>query len=584
MARVSTDSNFNALRVRIAILLSIAILPLGLIAVLQTQRAVDAAREAYRDALAAQTAKAAQPERDAIRSAFALADGLASVVSVIGITGVDCAAAMKQASDQIGTYSFIGVLNLEGRSECNNRDGAFDFWADLAPDEISDRIRRPSRDVVFNPAGSVSERPVMIVGVPAYTSEGSLLGFIAISFFASDLNNLRDAAQPDEGVALLTFNSDGELLTGGTASLEKPEWLPTDLDLTELVGRDTQLFSVVAENGVARDYALVPIVEDRAYALGTWRSALAVDYPMTSTILFPLTMWLITLAIAVWALGRQVVSPIRRLRMRMQSFADDRTFFPGNTLEVAPNELRGIGASFETMADKILRDEADLEDKVREREMLLREVHHRVKNNLQLMSSIINMQIRQSEAPEAEAALKGVQGRLASLAKFHQDLYLTSSLSKLRADRLLRDLARQIFSIGSAEASGIDLQMDFDEIVLSPDQTSPLAMLATEALTNVLKYASADPGEPCFARIAFKLDDAQTDTVRLQIENSVAKDKNEMRSGLGSRLIAAFGSQLEASVERECDDGLHSLTVVFERAPFEPDDEGTATDPEALTA
>lgn len=577
MAQSKDGSFLNALQTRIAILLSIAILPLGLIAVLQTQRAVDAARDAYRDGLAAQTAAAAQPERDAIRSAFVLAESLASMVGVTGISGADCTAVMVRANAQFPTYSFIGALNREGKSECNNLEGRYDFWENLAPDELFKRVSRPSRDVVFNPAGSVSERPVIIVRVPVTSTEDALVGFIALSFFASDINDLREASKLDEDVKLVTFNKDGELLTSGRADGDGREWLPENLVLKDLVGAEAQVFSVTTVGGIGRDYALVPIIAERAYALGSWRSAPPVDYPMTSTILFPLTMWAVTLAIAVWALGRQVVSPIRRLRMRMQSFADDRTIFPGNALENAPNELHEIGAAFETMADKILHDEADLEDKVHEREMLLREVHHRVKNNLQLMSSIINMQIRQSEAPEAEDALKGVQGRLASLAKFHQDLYQASSLSKLRADRLLQDLARQVFSIGSVDAKGIDLELDLDEIVLSPDQTSPLAMLTTEALTNVLKYASADPGGRRFVRMAFKLDDPVSDTVRLDIENSVASDVQDTPTGLGSRLITAFSSQLEASVERSCEGGSYRLSVVFKRAPIEFGSEGTAT-------
>ena len=138
-------------------------------------------------------------------------------------------------------------------------------------------------------------------------------------------------------------------------------------------------------------------------------------------------------------------------------------------------------------------------------------------------------------------------------------------------------LALLFFSPFLANFELLDLELDLDEIVLSPDQTSPLAMLTTEALTNVLKYASADPGGRRFVRMAFKLDDPVSDTVRLDIENSVASDVQDTPTGLGSRLITAFSSQLEASVERSCEGGSYRLSVVFKRAPIEFGSEGTAT-------
>lgn len=582
MGRVERKSVFNGLQARIAILLSIAVLPLGLIAVLQTQRAVEAAESALRDALSAQTTKAAQPERDAILSAFALAEGLASAVAVTGLAGPDCTAVVRQASEREPKYGFIGIVDRQGRSECSNYDEAFDFWAGLPAAEVERLVNRPKPDVVFSPAGRITERPVIIVSLPMLNPDETLEGFVALSFFVSDLDVLRRDLQFDQDVALVTFNADGVVLTSDASADDDPPWMPADLLLSDLVGSAALTFSARAEAGDMRDYALVPIVENRAYALGTWRAIPSVDYPLTTTILLPVTIWAITLSIALWALGRQVVKPIQKLRMHMQSFADGRTIFRNGDHDDTPNELREIGAAFETMAEKILHDEADMEDQLREREMLLREVHHRVKNNLQLMSSIINMQIRQSEGTEAEAALKGVHGRLSSLAKFHQDLYQTSSLSKLRADRLIQDLARQIFSIGSAQATAIDLQMDLDEIVLSPDQTSPLAMLTTEALTNTLKYASANPGKPKFAKLSFKIDDPASDMVRLEIVNSVTSDTEGTPNGLGSRLIAAFASQLEAAVEHRREPELYSLSVVFKRSPTTERAEGTPESAEAL--
>ena len=70
-------------------------------------------------------------------------------------------------------------------------------------------------------------------------------------------------------------------------------------------------------------------------------------------------------------------------------------------------EIRDVGEAYLKMTDTILHDEAELENMVHQREVLLREVHHRVKNNLQLISSIMNMQMRQSHSSEAKLLMKG---------------------------------------------------------------------------------------------------------------------------------------------------------------------------------
>jgi two-component sensor histidine kinase len=356
--------------------------------------------------------------------------------------------------------------------------------------------------------------------------------------------------------------------------------LPAGVNLADYVGAGRQVFSARTVTGEARDFAVVPIINGHAYALGSapaGAASVAQSLFGEAALVFPFLMWFVSLLVAVLMLRRQVIAPIRQLRMRMRGFADGRAILSGGTMASAPRELREIGDTFDVMAGKILRDEAELEDRLHERDLLLREVHHRVKNNLQLMSSIINMQIRQSGGAEAEEALRRVQGRLASLAKFHRDLYQSTSLTNLRADTLLTDLARQLTSVALDPARPIDLELDLDPVTMSPDQASPLAMLVTEAMTNAIKYASSDPGDRRFVRLSLALDpgsDPQTATVTIQ--NSVRRDEAAPTSaGLGTQLIRAFAVQLGAEVEKGRADGVFTKRVSFPIDPF-PADGGTS--------
>jgi hypothetical protein len=168
---------------------------------------------------------------------------------------------------------------------------------------------------------------------------------------------------------------------------------------------------------------VVPIAPGRAYALGSWTAnsaPIAKGRGLFTTMAFPIAMWLVSMTVALVSIHQLVIHPIRDLGRRMRGFADGRRILHAGSLSNAPGEISEIGDTFETMARRIIRDEADLENTLFEREVLLKEVHHRVKNNLQLMSSILSMQARKARSEEARQSLRDVQERLRSLAAIHR--------------------------------------------------------------------------------------------------------------------------------------------------------------------
>ncbi|WP_299046410.1 histidine kinase dimerization/phosphoacceptor domain -containing protein [uncultured Tateyamaria sp.] len=557
----------TSLTFRIGALLTLALLPLGVIAILQSWSAIDTARDTYRQSLAAQTLRAARPETEAITHAFGLALGLSNAIPALLADPAGCVAAMRNAVRQNPKFAFASFIEMDQTTTCNSADRRFDFSDNPANEQV---FEARAADVTFNPSGSVSNQAVVIVSQPVRTRDGTFLGFVSLSFPTTPLAETRARADADPELTLITFDGQGEVLTTGGDRDAVAPLLPAEGGLTALVGGGQRVFSAVSVDGQRRDYTLAPIVPGRAYALGIW------DVPRLNTgdlplILraasFPLLMWLASLMVAIMALRHQVIGPVRALRMRMRSFADGRAIFRANSIPNAPRELQEIGETFEQVADKVVRDEADLEEKVHERELLLREVHHRVKNNLQLMSSIINMQIRQDVGAEAEDALRRVQQRLSSLAKFHQDLYETSSLSKLRADQLLEDLARQNVNLNTDVHRQIDLRLDLDKVTLEPDQAGPLAMLVTEALTNAIKHASGAVDDPVFIAVSMKRTGGDTGRqICLRVENSLSRDASGPgESGLGTRLIQAFALQVGGSLRQDRDSDRYFVELVFDR-------------------
>ncbi len=563
----------SGLLTQIAVLLTVAIIPVGMVAVLQTQRAIDTARLVYLDSLRAKTMEAATPEREGIMRVMGVARGLTDAVSVLGPDGPACRQLMQRSAATNQGVLFVGLIEPPGVSSCNNIGRDFDFTANEASAAL---FAEPRGDVRFNPAGDITGEPVVILSEPAYAADGTFLGFISISYPASRLHE-GATTRNDTSPAVVLFNARGEILTT-TAPEQVPDVLPRDRALADLVQGGRTEFAAPSQGGQIRDYAVVPIAPGRAYALGSWiapETRVWEGGSLVTTLAFPLVMWVVSLTVALVSLHQLVIHPIRDLGRRMRGFADGRRILHAGSLPNAPGEISEIGETFETMARRIIRDEADLENTLFEREVLLKEVHHRVKNNLQLMSSILNMQARKASSPEARQSLRDVQERLRSLAAIHRGLYQAPELSQVQFDDLLREIAGQLLALAPATLDGVEPEFVLDSVRLVPDQAAPLAMLTTEMMTNALKYMGTDAAGRRNITIALRKeqDPDGKEAITVEVVNSVAPGTDEDRpDGLGRRLIEVLAQQLAGRVETAHAPDRHAISVRFARAGFEPAD------------
>ncbi|KAG1715362.1 putative sensor histidine kinase pdtaS [Nymphon striatum] len=140
-----------------------------------------------------------------------------------------------------------------------------------------------------------------------------------------------------------------------------------------------------------------------------------------------------------------------------------------------------MNATWQLLAESVLRDEADLHNAIHEKTVLLKEVHHRVKNNLQLIASILNMKMRKSKTPDIKAALNDIQQRVMSIARVHQKLYETSTEERVRADELLNSIVSQILDAAMLDKGEIQITQTYDPMVVYPDQAVPLTLAVSRA-------------------------------------------------------------------------------------------------------
>ena len=159
--------------------------------------------------------------------------------------------------------------------------------------------------------------------------------------------------------------------------------------------------------------------------------------------------------------------------------------FVSNVYEVDHRKI--IQCNIRDITERKRAQEA-LRELLREKESLLKEVHHRVKNNLQVISSLMRLQSAQVENPVAQAALRDMQNRIGSMALLHETLYQSESFARVDLATYLRSLCSQLFHSLATDPESIQLRLDVASVNLDVNQAVPCGLLVNELVSNCLKH------------------------------------------------------------------------------------------------
>ncbi|PIB26979.1 sensor histidine kinase [Maribacter sp. 4G9] len=143
----------------------------------------------------------------------------------------------------------------------------------------------------------------------------------------------------------------------------------------------------------------------------------------------------------------------------------------------------------------LYKSKKELTRQMNEKELLLKEVHHRVKNNLQTVSSLLSLQTRNVEETRMKNLLKSTQNRVISMAMVHEMLYMRKDISQIEYKSYVQELSEYLIRSIKGLDSKVQLKIDIPEIKLGIDTAIPLGLLINEAVTNALKYGFADDQE-----------------------------------------------------------------------------------------
>lgn len=187
-----------------------------------------------------------------------------------------------------------------------------------------------------------------------------------------------------------------------------------------------------------------------------------------------------------------------------------------------------------------------------EKDMLLKEVHHRVKNNLQTVSSLLRMQGRSIEDPQTLKQIRSSQNRVVCMAMVHEMLYMREDLSCIEYSTYVQQLADYLVKSVRGSETDIRLKIDIPEIELGIDTALPLGLLINEAVTNALKYGfeGRESGE---ISISLEKEDEQGFVLRIGDDGIGYPDNMDYKASksLGLKLIHNLSRQLKGSVIRD---------------------------------
>lgn len=199
-----------------------------------------------------------------------------------------------------------------------------------------------------------------------------------------------------------------------------------------------------------------------------------------------------------------------------------------------------------------------LETALEEKTVLFAEVHHRVKNNLQIVNSLLRMQSQTLDDPKAIEAFQQSQGRIRTMSLIHEKLYAFDNISEINFEQYLTELVTELLETYQQNGPTIQLKLQVDNVSLNLTQAIPCGLIVHELVTNALKYAFANQ-DSGIIRVALYPIEARL--YQLEVEDNGTPTASA-GNGFGLKLIKALVRQLRGSLSINESQGTH-VSITF---------------------
>jgi len=525
--------------------LAIALLPIVLLGAIQTQgdfRRQDAERRSDLQLAAGRTAATAKAR---IESAIVLLEAL-SPESL----GFYCAPRLANLVARVDAYEALYRFSPTGAVLCSSRPATQTAALPSALEEPWFQRLRTGETMVLTPAPpGLSDGLAMIAAVRSERPMGTFDGAMAAVIALADLQpDIADPALPAGAQAALT-DARGRILTStDPAAFALKDGRSVEGWVDRARADASAQFEADDASGQHRVYAGAALAGRDVYVLLSAPAPGLLSWARLnpiSALLLPLAAWLTAFAAVMLVSERVVVRWLEYLERIAALYARGRFSVRPVQAANAPSEIRILAKTLDELAETITTRDRLLNASLEEKDALMREIHHRVKNNLQIISSLLSMQQRALTDAPAKAALGDTRQRISALALIYRTLYQSENIRYADARDFLTELVGQLVASDSGRGPIVTSSVESDSLVIDPDKLAPLALWLVEAVTNAQKHAFAGRGGDL--QVRFRVDGDRS-VLEVQ-DDGPGPEEAAIRAGVGRTLMGAFAKQLRGEAE-----------------------------------
>ena len=526
-----------SLRLRLLIWVGLVLLPPALLSILQG--IANARRDVadLHEQLISTARAAATPAENILASARDIALALSHLPDIRD-GSAQCDADLTSAVRGIAFIANMARANASGRIVCAVLPHSIGIDASTLP--IWRTVVTAQDFVVAGLTNSrIQHRPIVLGLLPIHNAAGHFDGTLNVAIDVRWLNGVLKSSRLPRGSVMAIFDRSGSMIASTNTDVARSVFAHRKRDEGEATVR-----TVKDQNGMSWTYATAALLGPKIYvgfAMPDTRLFGETYRRASIDILLPFAMILLTWA-AIWIVTeRQLTRWIIYLR-RVSATYRSGHYLLRPAMDDAPNELKLLGDALSEMAGAIHERDRSLREAIAQKSLLIKEIHHRVKNNLQVVMSLLSLQAKRLKDPVAQDALRDTSTRINALALVHRILYEIDDENTVDMQKLLEQLAEQTSEGFGGEDRVIRVTTDIVQRSVPSELAVTLSLFAVEAITNAFKHAFP-AGRNGTIRVV--LETVGTRRLRFAIEDDgVGFDDVDVPSSIGSRLIRTFGQQI----------------------------------------
>jgi two-component sensor histidine kinase len=553
--------NSLSLRQRILLLLSLASVPGLVVAVFLANSWLNDQTQQIGTSVERLAKLAAARNDTVIENARALLISVAQGYSGTDVNTASCRTYLTNWLKQFPAFTSLVLYNPQGQALCATTEG--DMPQQAGDTAWFSEVRAERKFVLGRYMLGQTGNAILAAAYPVVDGGDGFQGAVALGIDLRWLDFLGKTIDLPENATITALNDSGELLAhNATVRLEKgaqPGPPPAQKAIRQMIALTSGTLRAEDASGSPRVYGvqktrtgeLVVTVGQAPYLEYT-----RYGEALLNTLAAPVLVLLLALLAAGYASEAFVTRYVRSLAQTAEAI-EEGDLSARSEIPYSKYEIGRLAAAFDSMAAAIEQDQIELRNLAAERELLIRELNHRVKNNLQIVLSMLRPGVEKGlPAEEAQARLKSLAGRVQTLAQIHQLLYQRYDNAAPPLASYVQELTQLLGEFYNAMVGPAQVDAEADAVDLTIGQCISFGLILNELVANAQKHAFPEPRQNADISVRMTLEGRDgEDWVHLTVsDNGIGLPEDyalvDARS-TGSRIVRALAHQLNGELWAE---------------------------------